>query len=71
MQSPAATELPGVAELAGRVLSTPELITAWTPALAFRLGLQWEPGVLSGEETAAAARIEGEKFAASAWTERR
>jgi lipoate-protein ligase A len=71
MQSPAATELPGVAELAGRVLSTPELITAWTPALAFRLGLQWEPGALSAEETASAARIEGEKFAASAWTERR
>jgi lipoate-protein ligase A len=71
VQSPHTPELPGVAELSGRVLSIPELMTAWTPALATRLGLELEPGALTDEEQAAATAIESDKFAAASWNERR
>ena len=71
MQSPQAPELPGVAELAGRVLTTVELATAWTPALASRLGVQFERGALTPAESGMAATVEREKFASAGWNERR
>lgn len=71
MQSPQTPELPGVAEIAGRVLSTRELATAWTPALERRLGVQFERGELAPAESAVAATIEREKFASAGWNERR
>lgn len=71
MQSEHAPELPGIAELAGRVISPPELLTAWLPGLGRRLGIEPTPGELTKLEWLAAADIEHEKFLNPAWTGRR
>jgi lipoate-protein ligase A len=71
MRSANAPQLPGIAELAGPVLTPAELLTAWTPALAKRLNLALETGVLSDDEAATATAVEREKFLAPAWNHRR
>lgn len=71
MKSEHAPELPGIAELSARVVSTRELVNMWTPGLARRLEVELSPGALTEEEFAAAATIEAEKFGSDAWTQRR
>jgi lipoyl(octanoyl) transferase len=71
MRSPHAPELPGVAELTGRVIAYPELIAAWAPSVARRLGLELEPVELSPETEAAAQEAAQVKFSAPGWNQRR
>lgn len=71
LRSPHTPHLPGIGELSGRVLSTPELIMAWTPALARRLNVALEPSERSQAEEDTARCLEAAKFGHPEWTERR
>lgn len=69
--SPAAPQLPGIAELAGRVITGAEISRALAEKLAALLKVQWREAGLSAEERAAALAIREQKFTALAWTQRR
>jgi lipoate-protein ligase A len=70
-QSPAAPELPGVAELAGRELACDEWIESWVARLAETLRVTWTEGTLTAAEMGHARDIEQSKFAHSEWNHRR
>jgi len=70
-QSPAAPELPGVAELAGRELACDEWVESWMARLAEVLQITWNEGPLTAGEVEQAKHIEQSKFAHSEWTHRR
>lgn len=70
-QSEFAPELPGIAELTGTSIPPADLIAAWSPRLAKRLEMELVLSLISAELATSARRIEAEKFAAIAWTERR
>lgn len=69
--SPAAPELPGLAELTGAAIAPRELIQAWLPSLTdnLKLAVCLEP-LLSAEQAAATSLAE-EKYATAAWIRRR
>lgn len=69
--SPAAPELPGIANLVGRNLEPAELIGPIVEELGHSLGVQWAAGELSPEETETVVTIEHEKFGARCWTLKR
>jgi hypothetical protein len=69
--SPAAPELPGIAEISGRALSREALAAAWLARLCPALDLVMTPGELSDGEQAEARRLCETKYAAAAWNERR
>jgi lipoate-protein ligase A len=70
-QSPAAPELPGIAELAGRALACQKWVESWVARLGDTLGIIWQEGTLTDGEREEARRIEQAKFAHSEWTHRR
>jgi lipoate-protein ligase A len=70
-RSPAAPELPGLADLGPVCVTTERLISAWSQALSFRLGLQFvdappEPAVVASARSLALA-----KYKSPQWTQRR
>jgi lipoate-protein ligase A len=69
--SPHAPELPSLAEVGQRVLTTSELIRAWEPLLARQLNVSWQLGELSAQETERAEEIGQAKFRTNAWNHRR
>lgn len=70
-RTPAAPELPGLAEVTGKAIKPGDLIQAWRQELAEVLSFQWHDNRLSEEEEAHVARIVGEKFGNSSWTTKR
>jgi lipoate-protein ligase A len=69
--SPAAPELPGVAEAAGRSIEADLLREHWTACLAASLDLTFAPGGLSAAERQTALELQRSKYAAGEWTYRR
>lgn len=69
--SHAAPELPGVADVAGVVVSAEQLRAAWLPEAARRLGLDVFPSAYSTEERTRTAEIEQSRFTQTAWNARR
>lgn len=69
--SPAAPELPGIANLVGRILEPEELIGPIAEELGQSLGVQWTEGELSSEEAETVVTIKREKFGAECWTLKR
>lgn len=69
-QSPAAPELPGLAELTGVRLAADEAARRWCDRFA-EIAPLTSPTVLSASETARCEAIRREKFAADSWTNRR
>lgn len=69
--SPAAPELPGIANLVGRNLDPASLVGPVTEELGRTLGVQWGEGELSPEEAETVVTIEHEKFGAESWTLKR
>lgn len=70
-QSAAAPELPGLAELAPQPFDAEQLALAWRDVLARRLKLRYEPSTLTTDEQCRAEELAAEKFASSAWNDRR
>jgi lipoate-protein ligase A len=70
-RSPAAPELPGLAELAPAGPSESQVLEAWLEELRGRLGLKFAASGLSAEEIDSAGRRTEGKYASSGWTERR
>lgn len=66
-----APELPGIADLSGVELRPEQVIAAWTPRLASRLGRRFVPGEWSAEERRRAGEIAQQRYANRAWSERR
>lgn len=69
--SPAAPELPGVAEAAGLALEADLLRDRWTAHLAASLDLTFASGSLSPAERQTAVELQRSKYAAGEWTYRR
>jgi lipoate-protein ligase A len=69
--SPAAPELPGIANLVGRNLDPAALIGPIAEELGQALGVQWTAGALSSREAETVVTIEHEKFGAESWTLKR
>ncbi|HEX4149144.1 MAG TPA: biotin/lipoate A/B protein ligase family protein [Pirellulales bacterium] len=69
--SPAAPELPGIGDLAGRPITPAQIRSAWLNLFKQRLGVRLLCSELAASEVAAARRIEAEKFARDDWTLRR
>ncbi len=69
--SPAAPQLPGIAELCSQAIAAAEISRCLAEKLAALLNVQWMDAAASAEEQAAAVVIAAEKFAAPAWTQRR
>jgi lipoate-protein ligase A len=69
--SPAAPELPGVAELAGVAIAPAELIERWLPILGRGLDLRFQPGSLSPSEVERSRELTENKYDGAAWTARR
>lgn len=69
--SPAAPELPGVAELAGVEISPAELIERWLPILGIGLGLRFRADSLLPSEVERSRKLAEYKYGGAAWTERR
>lgn len=70
-RSPAAPELPGIAELTGVEISADRLADQWADRLADRLGIRLERSVLSASQRDLAAMIERRRFLNDSWTARR
>jgi len=70
-QSPAAPELPGIAEITATRLSPPELIAAWLPRLAAALALTFQRSELTAQQQRQAAALAESRYAADAWVRRR
>ena len=66
-QSPAAPELPGVAELAGVRLDVPRLLDDWIARLADRLQIEPQPGRLEPDETDRARTLQHDRFGHASW----
>jgi lipoate-protein ligase A len=69
--SPFAPELRGIADLTGELLSANELGSKWASRLRDRLGLSTNPQTITADETGSTRRLVTEKFASTAWTNRR
>lgn len=69
--SPAAPELPGLEQMAQLALAPEKLLAAWREPLARLLDVQLVPGVLSTAELRRAEQLVSEKFATTAWNEKR
>jgi len=69
--SPAAPELPGIAELTGRVVGPRELATAWLERLIRRLATQFSRETVDDVEISAASRLQSSRFEHPAWNEKR
>lgn len=69
--SPAAPELPGIANLIGTLIEPEQVIERFSAKLATMLGVVWEAAELTPSESALADEIRQRKFAAAAWTEKR
>lgn len=67
-RSPAAPELPGAAEVAGRQIDEDTLAELLLDALAQRLGFAWHGSQLSETEQGRAGQLVAAKYAADAWT---
>jgi lipoate-protein ligase A len=70
-RSPFAPGLLGIAEGGGLDVTPAEVASPWQSALAERLDLQLAPAELSQAETQLARQLERDKYASSAWNERR
>lgn len=70
-RSPAAPELPGLAELAGRSWTAAELIEAWQPPLQRHLGLTFAPWELPPRQVDLARKLVRSKYGSDDWTARR
>lgn len=70
-RSPAAPELPGIADLSGRSVPSRDLVSAWLDRWRRTVGPLRLSEALSAEEIAAAERHVAEKYGADAWTNRR
>lgn len=70
-RSAAAPELDGLGEAAGRPVAPEQLIEAWLPRLAGRLGVEWRREPLSGSERARATELARSKYESEDWTLRR
>lgn len=69
--SPAAPELPGIANLVGKNLEPSALIGPIAEELGQTLGVQWTVGELSSREVETVVTIEREKFGSESWTLKR
>jgi lipoate-protein ligase A len=69
--SRAATELPGLDDLAGRPATGDSFVTAWLTLLERRLGSSWAPDRLTKLERVMAVRLEREKYSGAAWNSRK
>ncbi len=70
-RSPAATELAGLGDLAGRTISADELTDAWLAVLPERLGVAWHRHQLSPQQQRRAAALVEDRYASIRWTENR
>jgi lipoate-protein ligase A len=70
-RSPAAPELPGIAELRGENISPAELASAWAEHLHSVLGLQLQPSELTSAERSSAAQLSDQKYDFRPWIARR
>jgi lipoate-protein ligase A len=70
-RSPAAPELPGIAEMSPQELVGVAWRDTWIEEIAARLNVVWEPGAISDEESDLATTLRREKFGNSQWTLRR
>jgi len=66
-RSQAAPELPGLKEVAGRLMAPDQLIAAWLARLSERLGLRWVEGGLSHNERHRASQLVAQKHATRRW----
>jgi lipoyl(octanoyl) transferase len=69
--SPAAPELPGIADLTGVILTPDQLASATAERAASGLGLELAPMELSNDLQSIAAQIANTKYGAGPWTNRR
>ncbi len=69
-RSPAAPELPGLAELWGKPLVEEHLLQALLEALAGSLDLTWEPAELTAAQQAAAQQLREQKYGNLDWIAR-
>lgn len=69
--SPAAPELPGIAELTGRAIDPQELIDAWTPRIAERLGVSFQAEAYNKAEIDAANQLVESRYGQDAWNARK
>ena len=70
-RSPAAPELPGLAEAAAIDLSFDQLVQIWLSKLAEALSMQLKPGILSHSEQRRAEDLAREKYDSTDWTRNR
>lgn len=70
-RSPAAPELPGILELAGRQVDPQELARAWAARLQTRLGLRFSSYAFDEPLRTRADGWQRERFASSRWTRKR
>lgn len=70
-RSPAAPELPGLAELTGIDVNCQQLIWEWVGQVEARLGLRFDEGVAGAAGTLRARQLVERKYEAAAWTRRR
>jgi hypothetical protein len=70
-RSPAAPELPGIAELTGQQIAGGDVIAAWLPRVEAALGMRSERQSLDSRASRRAAAIAQEKFGSPAFTHRR
>ncbi len=70
-QSPAAPELPGIAQLSGRDLTATSWLETWILEIGQRLGVAWEQRGIDTSERDLAAKLAIERFGNPKWTLRR
>lgn len=70
-QSRHGPELPGIAELAGRVVSIVDLMPGFRDGLSDEFGWQFVDGEWTAEEVTLAKQIEAEKYRSHEWNHRR
>jgi lipoate-protein ligase A len=70
-KSPCSPELPGIFELAGRVIESLDFATVWLPRLAQALGTTTRQGGLTSAERDLAECLVTQRFASAEHTERR
>lgn len=68
-RSPAAPELPGLEEVAGRPISVEELSKNWLGEAARRLGTSWSEDALNEQESGQAQSVAKARYGSLAWTE--
>jgi lipoate-protein ligase A len=69
--SPAAPELPGVADLAGRLIPLMYLVDSWLDGLARRLGFAWRRDKLDETEIDTAQALAECRYGGDGWTKYR